>query len=157
MDWTKTALRHLRAFGRIEIFDIEIEAELNFHIEMRTQENIETGMLPEAAKQDALKRFGDFDQIKGRCRKVKEEPLLLQIAKPVKLLTWAMAIGGFTIIFLSFLFVKEIQQVGNLLVAIAILLRLFLYVRNVSHKKHQTFSEPEEKVLFEDDDRRSAP
>jgi hypothetical protein len=155
MGWTKTALRHLRAFGRIQGFECEIEAELLFHIEMRTQQNIEAGMQPDTAKQDALKRFGDFDQLKDRCRKVKQEALVSQLAKAVKLFTWAIAIGGFALPYL--IPVKELQQAGNLLVAIAILLRLFLYVRKLSHKRHSPFSEPEASVLFEDEYRRTAP
>lgn len=131
MGWTKTVLRHLRAFGRIEGFEWEIEAELLFHIERRVQQNIESGMLPEIARQEALKRFGDFDQVKDQCRKVKQEALVSQFAKTVKLFTWAMAIGGFALTFLSS--VKELQQAGNLLVMIAILLRLFLYVRNLNY------------------------
>jgi hypothetical protein len=149
MSWTKAALRHLRAFGRIQGFECEIEAELLFHIEMRTQQNIEAGMQPDTAKQDALTRFGDFDQVKDSCCKAKQEALVSQFAKTVKLFTWAMAFGGFALTFLSS--VKELQQAGNLLVTIAILLRLFLYVRKLSHKRHQTFSEPEESVLFEDE------
>src|SRR5687768_13603262 len=144
MGWTKTVLRHLRAFGRIEGFECEIEAELLFHIEMRTQQNIEAGMPPETAKQDALNRFGDFDQVRNRCRKVKQETLVSQIAKATKLLIWAMAIGGFALPYL--IPVKEIQQAGNLLIAIAILCRLFLYVKNLRHHK---FSEPEEGVPFD--------
>lgn len=134
MSWTKTVLRHLRTFGRIKGFECEIEAELLVHIEMRTQQNIETGMLPETAKQDALNRFGDFDQVRDRCREVKQEALGSQLAKVTKLFTWAMAIGGFV---LPYLFPEqELQQAGNLLVAIAILLRLFLYVKNLNRKRH---------------------
>jgi hypothetical protein len=144
MGWTKTVLRHLRAFGRIEGFECEIEAELLFHIEMRTQQNIETGMLPETAKQDALNRFGDFDQVRNRCRKAKQETLVSRLARVTKLLTWAMVLGGFALPFLSP--VRAIQQAGHLLVAIAILWRLFLYVKNLRHHK---FSEPEEGAPFE--------
>src|SRR5580658_1395865 len=37
----------------------EIEAELEAHIAMRTEDNITAGMTPEAAKRDTLVRFGN--------------------------------------------------------------------------------------------------
>ncbi len=50
--------------------DAEIVDELSFHIEMRAQDNVRAGMTPEAAKNDAMKRFGDFDRIYRSCRRV---------------------------------------------------------------------------------------
>ena len=39
----------------------EITNELSFHIERRTEDNIEAGMSPTEAKNDALRRFGDIE------------------------------------------------------------------------------------------------
>ena len=49
-----------------EIAD-EIEAELRFHVQMRTNANIEEGMAPHEAQLAARQSFGDFDQIKASC------------------------------------------------------------------------------------------
>ena len=45
-------------FSRSEI-DLEIEDELRSHIEMRVEDNIADGMSPEAARRDALLKFGN--------------------------------------------------------------------------------------------------
>ena len=50
----------------------DIDAELRFHIEMRMQDNIDDGMTPEQARDDAMRRFGDFNQVKERCVSIKE-------------------------------------------------------------------------------------
>ena len=49
----------------------EVEAELRFHIQMRTQANIEKGMTPDEAKLAATQSFGDFDQVKSSCCEIK--------------------------------------------------------------------------------------
>jgi hypothetical protein len=54
----------------IREIDADIVDELTFHIEMRTQDNLRTGMTPEAARSDALSRFGDFNRTHRRCRRI---------------------------------------------------------------------------------------
>src|SRR5215472_2577599 len=46
--------------------DRDIDAELRAHIEMRTADNIAAGMPPEAARRDALLRFGNQVVMKER-------------------------------------------------------------------------------------------
>lgn len=50
--------RVLNLFYRSKV-DREIEAELRSHIEMRIQDNVASGMSPDAARHDALLRFGN--------------------------------------------------------------------------------------------------
>lgn len=50
--------RVINLFRRSRV-DREIEDELRAHIEMRTEDNIRAGMSPEAARRDALLRFGN--------------------------------------------------------------------------------------------------
>ena len=40
----------------------DVDAELNFHVDMRIRESIEEGDTPERARQRALRRFGDLDR-----------------------------------------------------------------------------------------------
>jgi hypothetical protein len=47
-----------------EIFD-----ELDFHIAMRTEENMSLGMSAEAARSAALAQFGDFAAVQHKCRR----------------------------------------------------------------------------------------
>jgi Bacterial Ig-like domain len=56
----------LRSTAEIEQ---EIIDELDFHIAMRTEEGLRTGLAPEAARESALARFGDFAAIHQRCRR----------------------------------------------------------------------------------------
>ena len=48
----------------------EVEAELQFHLEMVTRELVEGGMAPEAAKAEALRRFGDVKAVGRECRQL---------------------------------------------------------------------------------------
>ena len=47
--------------------DQEIRDELEFHVEMRTLENIQAGMSPAGAREAAESRFGDFERIRRTC------------------------------------------------------------------------------------------
>src|SRR3954469_15702054 len=42
-----------------ERIDDEIDEEVRFHLEMRTDENIRAGMAPEEARREAERRFGN--------------------------------------------------------------------------------------------------
>ncbi|HEX5470326.1 MAG TPA: permease prefix domain 1-containing protein [Lacipirellulaceae bacterium] len=46
----------------------EIIDELEFHIAMRTEENMSHGMSPDAARAAAIAKFGDFAAVQRRCR-----------------------------------------------------------------------------------------
>jgi putative ABC transport system permease protein len=48
----------------------EVDAELAFHVEMRTRELIERGMDPAAARAAAVARFGDFQAVNDECRDI---------------------------------------------------------------------------------------
>lgn len=54
-----------RPIGQIEQ---EIVDELEFHIAMRTEENMTQGMSPEAARAAALDQFGNFAAVQRKCR-----------------------------------------------------------------------------------------
>ncbi len=65
------ALAHWRrALFHKEDLEEELEEELRFHVEMQTKKNIESGMRPEEARYEALRRFGGVEQIKEECRDV---------------------------------------------------------------------------------------
>ena len=50
--------------------DAEIREELEFHLEMRTQDNVRSGMSAEEARRDAQQRFGDFEVSRRACRQI---------------------------------------------------------------------------------------
>jgi hypothetical protein len=67
MSWVKATIRSFHAWRHPDEIAREVEAELRFHIEMRTRANIEDGMSPDEARAAALQSFGDFDRIKTSC------------------------------------------------------------------------------------------
>jgi putative ABC transport system permease protein len=48
--------------------DEAVDEELAFHIEMRARRNREIGMDPAAARQAAMRRFGNFASVRAECR-----------------------------------------------------------------------------------------
>ncbi len=53
-------------FGRTRIVR-EVDDELAFHLEMRMQRLVALGMTPEAARQEALRQFGNVDSVRDDC------------------------------------------------------------------------------------------
>ena len=45
----------------------EVDAELRFHLDRRTEELVEQGMTPEAARREAVRQFGDLAYTKQYC------------------------------------------------------------------------------------------
>ncbi len=61
-------LRGLRLVWSSNRMEREMEAEVRFHLERETEENIRRGMSPEAARAAALRAFGGVAQVKEECR-----------------------------------------------------------------------------------------
>ncbi|MBI5432155.1 MAG: hypothetical protein HZA52_04915 [Planctomycetes bacterium] len=51
--------------------DGDIDEELRFHLAERERENRAAGMSADEARADAERRFGDFERIRGECRRVQ--------------------------------------------------------------------------------------
>ena len=74
MSWMQTAAfiprpPDSRPIG--EKIEQEIPDELEFHVEMRTLDNVTAGMPAAEARQDAMRRFGNFDRIYRVCRQTQ--------------------------------------------------------------------------------------
>jgi putative ABC transport system permease protein len=50
--------------------DREVDAELEFHVEMRTRALVERGLDPATARQVAIGRFGDLQRVNTTCRRI---------------------------------------------------------------------------------------
>ena len=50
----------------------EVDAELAFHVDMRTREYIARGLDPELARAKAIGRFGDLKRVNDTCRRIGE-------------------------------------------------------------------------------------
>ena len=64
MAWRRLFLDRLRALRDSDAVHREIDEEMRFHIEMRTEENLRRGMSPDEARRDAERRFGRLTRIK---------------------------------------------------------------------------------------------
>ena len=71
MTWLSTTRLKLRAWFRGHRVAQEIDAELAYHLDMRTRELVETGMSPARARRAALNRFGDFNRTRAECHQLE--------------------------------------------------------------------------------------
>ena len=70
MDRAKEIWRRAFFLLRRGRFDHEMRDEIQFHIDMKTEENIAAGMAPDEARYDALRRFGNRTRAQEEAREV---------------------------------------------------------------------------------------
>jgi len=119
-----------RLFHRFDrqVIESQIEEELRFHLELLTEQHLLQDMSLSAAKDAALKRFGDVEQIKDQCVEISKSnrPMI----RALKFLLVLVFLSGVSIrIFGPEL---SVTRVGDVLIAIAVLGRLFFYVRGLN-------------------------
>lgn len=51
----------------------EVDAEIEFHIAMRTRKLIDAGVTPAAAREEALRQFGDFSAVRAQCLTINHQ------------------------------------------------------------------------------------
>lgn len=99
MSRVKAIVRFLHARGHPAEIAREVEAELRFHIEMRTRANIESGMKPDAARLAAAQSFGDFDRVKASCCEISRGfPFDLRPMRMGLYIAIACLAGGFALV-----------------------------------------------------------
>jgi hypothetical protein len=118
-------------FQRREL-ELEIEEELHLHIELLLRENIQHGMSPEEARAATLKRFGDFDGVKNECVEIRRRSRPLR--RGLKLCAVLLALTGLILRISST--DLHVDHIGDLLIAIAVLGRLFLFVRSLRPSRY---------------------
>ena len=69
--WLGDLYRRVRGLLRSESIHEEIDEEMQFHIDMRTEENVRAGMRPDDARRDAERRFGNRTRMKERGYEVR--------------------------------------------------------------------------------------
>lgn len=106
----------------------EIDEELRFHLELLTRAYLQQNMSPEEAKEAAVRRFGNVEQIKGKCLAISRR------SRP-----FVAALKSFLVfMFLAGIWVRirstdlDTRHLGTLLIAVPILSRLFLFVRDLN-------------------------
>lgn len=135
MSWIKATVRSLHARRHPDEIAREVEAELRFHIEMRTRANIEGGMKPAEAQLAARQSFGDFDRVKTRCCEISRSPALdSKLLKMALYITIAVLAGGAALVAVNL----PHHNLGGVLwqlVAIAVLARAFIVGRRAISTK----------------------
>ena len=129
MSRVKATVDFIHSWQRPDEIADEVEAELNFHVQMRTNANIEKGMTPAEAQLAARQSFGDFDQVKASCCEIKRGfPFDLKSIRMGLYIAVACLAGGVALVAVN---LPHHSLFGVLwqLVAIAVLLRAFLIGR----------------------------
>src|SRR5712692_3622171 len=126
MSWVKATVSFIHAWRHPDEIARQVEAELRFHIEMRTRANIEDGMKPDEAQLAALRSFGDFDRVKAACCEISRS--LPFDSRPLRMGTYigiAAVAGGVALWAVN---MPHHSFTGILwqLVAIAVLARAFI-------------------------------
>ena len=123
----KDLTRRLFNPGGSEAIEREVEEELQFHLEMLTEHQLQYVDTPEEARAFALRRFGNVDEIKDECVEIsKRKRPLTRALKSFLILTFLF--GIFVRIFATEL---HVDRVGQMLIVISVMGQLFLYVRGL--------------------------
>jgi len=116
-----------RLFNHLDRREIErdIGAELQFHLDLLTQEYLQRSMSLEEARDAALKQFGNVEQIKDRCVEIskRRHPLVMAL----KCLLSILFVTGAMVRIVGWDF--HISRCGDLLMAVSILSWALLCVR----------------------------
>ena len=129
MSRVKPTVNFIHAWRHPEEIADEVEAELLFHLQMRTQTNIEKGMTPDEAELAARQSFGDFDQVKVSCCEIKRGfPFDLKRLRMGMYVAIACLAGGVSLWAVNIPH-HNVFSVLWQLVAIAVLMRSFLLGR----------------------------
>lgn len=106
----------------------EIEEELRFHLELLTAALQQQDMSLAEAKDAALKRFGNVEQIRDRCVEIsrKNHPSIRALKS---FLILVFLVGVLVRVFSTEF---HVTRVGDVLIAVGILGRLLVYVRGLN-------------------------
>ncbi len=104
----------------------EVEAELQFHIEMQSCDYEKLGVTPAKSRAMAEKRFGNVERIKDEC---------VRISKRTTVLTWILN-AAFLLFLIFGLFLRllvpqmQINRVGTVMIMIGMLGILLVYAKH---------------------------
>lgn len=135
MSWIKAMTKLISARRRPDDTVREVEAELRFHISMRTRANVEQGMRPDDAQRAALQSFGDFEQVRNDCCEIRRSlpfdstPLRMGLHITIAILAGLAALWAVNVPHHNF------TGVMRQLIAIAVLSYLFIVVRRARSKR----------------------
>jgi len=110
----KARMRFRSLFRRSKV-EVELEAELRFHLDQLIEENIASGMPPDEARRAALRTIGGMTRFQEECRDMRRVNFIESLAQDVRyairrlaktpaftgvvIATLALGIGGITAMF----------------------------------------------------------
>ena len=109
---------------------LDVEEELQFHMEMLERKYVQSGMPEASAKAAALKRFGNLERVKKQCVEISRRNTLQQ--RLLKTSSILIALTGLAIRVIAADY--QVARIGTTLIIIAVSGRLLLYVRGLSPK-----------------------
>ena len=99
MSRVKATANFIHAWQHPDEIADEVEAELCFHVQMRTRANIAAGMKPDEAQLAAKQSFGDFDRIKLSCCEIRRGlPFNMKPLRMGLYIAIACLAGGFALV-----------------------------------------------------------
>jgi hypothetical protein len=104
---------------------LEVGEELQFHLDLLTEELCRQSMSREQAQATALRRFGNLEQIRKECVRIARRNHRAVVA-----LKWLLGFLFVTGVLVRVFAVEyHVTRVGDILMAVGILSRLLLYLR----------------------------
>jgi len=123
----RTAIANLLMLSNRRNTAVDVQEELQFHLDMLERKYAEHGMSATPAKAAALRRFGNLERIKKQCVDIsRRNSLLRRILKTSAIL---LGLAGLSIHFLGSDY--KVVRMGHVLIMIAVTGRLLLYVRGL--------------------------
>jgi len=99
MSRVKATVNFIHAWQHADEIADEVDAELCFHLQMRTSANIAEGMTPDEAQLAAWQSFGDFDRIKLSCCEIRRGlPFNMKPLRMGLYIAIACLAGGFALV-----------------------------------------------------------
>src|SRR6185437_7666861 len=91
--WLYTIPLRLRSLFRRKQLEHELDAELKFHLDLRTEQEIASGKTVEAARYAALRAMEGLEQQKEHCRDMRHMSFIADVRRNLQYATRAMKRG----------------------------------------------------------------
>lgn len=85
ISWIHAVSRRLAKLFRPKRAESELDRELSFHLQESIEQNLQSGMSPDEARNEALRAFGTFELLKEDCRDNWGTRLLFDFARDLNL------------------------------------------------------------------------
>ncbi|HKP37274.1 MAG TPA: permease prefix domain 1-containing protein [Pyrinomonadaceae bacterium] len=115
----------------------EIDDELNFHLDLLTDELCRHNMHPDEARAKANAQFGNAEHIRNECVEIR-----MRNSPHTRALKFLLILVFLTGVLLRALGIEyHVSRIGDILIVVGLLGRLLLYLRGLSRARF--FSEPD--------------